>query len=64
MVYKCINNLALKYLYNMFSTRSQLHDHPMRYQDLLNIPFYWTAAGQKTFQYRGSELWNNLEYEL
>ena len=42
MAYKCINNLAPKYLL--------IYDHPMRHQDLLNTPFYRTAAGQRAFQ--------------
>ena len=64
MAYKGINNLAPNYLCNKFRKRSELHDHPMRHQDLLNTPFYRTAAGQRTFQYRGTKLWNNLESEL
>ena len=36
-VYKCINNLAPKYLCKKFIKRSQFHDHPMRHQDLPNI---------------------------
>ena len=64
VAYKCINNLAPNYLCNKFRKRSQLHDHPICYQDLLSTPFYRTAAGQRTFQYRGAKLRGNLGSKL
>ena len=64
MIYKCIKNLASSYLSNKFRKRSKLHEHPMRDQELLNIPLFRTATGQRTFHYRAVKIWNDLEDEL
>lgn len=61
MAYKCVNNLAPSYLSKLFCKRTELHDHPMRDKDLLNIPLYKTASGQRTFRYRATKIWNDLE---
>ena len=64
IIYKCINNLAPSYLSNNFRKRSELHEHPMRDQELLNIPLFRTATGKRTFHYRAVKIWNELEDEL
>ena len=64
IIYKCINNLAPSYLSNNFRKRSELHEHPMRDQELLNIPLFRTATGKRTFHYRVVKIWNELEDEL
>jgi hypothetical protein len=32
--------------------------------DELDIPFYLTAAGQRSFLYRATELWNDLDNNI
>ena len=44
MAYKCVNNLAPNYLCDKFRKQSELHDHPMRYQDLLNTPSIYNCS--------------------
>ena len=61
LMYKCINNLAPPYLCNKFSKRSNIHECNTRNRELLQIPIYNTATGQRTFHYRGAKLWNDLD---
>ena len=35
-----------------------------RNSQLLNIPLFRTASGQRTFQYRATSLWNELQPAL
>ncbi len=56
MAYKCVNGMAPSYLSRMFQTRSQLHNLNTRSSELLEIPLYRTATGQRSFRYRASFL--------
>ncbi len=49
MAYKCVNGMAPSYLCRMFQTRSQLHNLNTRSSELLEIPLYRTATGQRSF---------------
>ena len=64
MAYKCLNGLAPDYLVDKFIKRSDIHDRSTRNHDLLDIPLYRTAAGQRTFNYRGAKIWNDLDDKL
>jgi hypothetical protein len=68
MAYKCLNGLAPDYLVYLgtypFIKRSDIHDRSTRNHDLLDIPLYRTAAGQRTFNYRGGKIWNDLDDKL
>jgi hypothetical protein len=64
MVYKCLNGLAHDYIVETFIKRSDIHDRSTRNHDLLDIPLYRTAAGQRTFNYRGAKIWNDLDDKL
>ena len=64
LIYKCMNDLVLSYLCNKFTKRSQIHDHITRNSNDLNITKYCTSAGQRTFRYRATEIWNTLEEPL
>jgi hypothetical protein len=64
MVYKCLNGLAPDYLVDTFIKRSDIHDRSTRNHDLLDIPLYRTAAGQRTFNYRDAKIWNDLDDKL
>ena len=49
---------------NKFTTRSQVHTRNTRNNDKLNIPFFRSAAGQRSFSYRVVQLWNDLPESL
>ena len=55
MAFKCLKGLA---------SRAQAHDRVTRQMDELDIPFYRTAAGQRSFLYRATKLWNDLENNI
>ena len=61
MVYKSINNLAPKYLCNLF-TKNSSRDITLRNSELdLYIPFSNTKEGQKSLSYSGTHFWNGLK---
>ena len=64
MVFKCLNGLAPPYLCQKFKTRSEVHNCNTRNRDRLHIPLCRTAAGQRTFTFRGQKLWNSLPDEF
>ena len=65
MAYKClINGLAPDHLVDKFIKRSDIHYRSTRNHDLLDIPRYRTAAGQRTFNYRDAKIWNDLDDKL
>ena len=57
MAFKCIKRLAPSSLCNKFTTRSQAHTRNTRNKDKLNIPFFRSATGQRSF----SESLANIE---
>lgn len=60
LAFKCINGLAPEYLSKRFNQRLEIHDHAIRNNDMLAIPFYQTATGQRSFLFRAVKLWNDL----
>ncbi len=64
IAYKCFNGIAPDYLVDKFIKRSDIHDRSTRNHDLLDIPLYKTAAGQRTFNYRAVKIWNDLDDKL
>ena len=60
LTYKCLNGLAPK----IFTKRSSIHVRHTRNRDLLYIPLYNTATGQRTFACRETGIWNNLDKDL
>ena len=61
MAFKCLKGLAPPYLARRFTSRTQTHDRVTRQMDDLDIPFYRTAAGQRSYLYKATKLWNDLE---
>ena len=55
-----MNNMAPGYLIEKFSKRSDVHKRQTRQRDTLQIPFYKSAAGQRSFSFRAVHYWNNL----
>ena len=64
MACKCFNDLALNYFVNKFTKRSEMHNCATRNYHLLDIPFYKTSSGQRTFYYRAVKIWNDLKDNL
>ena len=59
-----MNDCAPEYLSSKFVKRSEISLGSTRNSQLLNIPFYHTASGQRSFEYRVVSLWNELDSKL
>ena len=64
LTYKCFKGLAPKHLVEKLIKRSSIHARHTRKRDLLHIPLYRTASNQRTFAYRGTSIWNNLDNDI
>ena len=64
LTYKCFKGPAPEHLVDKFTKRSSIHVRRTRKRDLLNIPLYRIATGQRTFAYRGTSIWNNLDNDI
>ena len=64
MMYKCINKLAPDFLADKFVQRSHIHNRNTRSRNQLNIPRCRISTGQRSFVYRGTQLWNSLSYDV
>ena len=66
LAYKCMNGHASSYLSSQFIKRCDVSKRPTRSSraQLLNIPLFKTASGQRPFYYRTVSLWNSLETSL
>ena len=60
MTYKCLNGLAPTFLFDRFKKRSQLYNSNKRSKNMLQIPFYHSATGQRRFLYRAVKIWNDV----
>ena len=60
LAFKCMSELAPAYLSDELITRSIFKsDRETRNSQMLNIPLFRSATGQKTFHYRTVNIWNN-----
>ena len=64
LTYKCFKGLAPKHLVDKFTKRSSINARHNRKRDLLHITLYRTATSQRTFAYRGTSIWNNLDNDI
>ena len=64
LAYECQNGLAPQYLMDKFSKRSCIHNRDTRARDSLQIPLFRTKTGQRSFTFRGTNIWNNLDDDL
>jgi hypothetical protein len=64
LTFKCMTGCAPDYLSSKFVKRSDISSRVTRNSQLLNIPLYRTASGQKSFHYRVVSLWNDLDSNL
>ena len=60
LAFKCMSELAPAYLSDELITRSIVGNRETRNSQMLNIPLFRSATGQKTFHYRTVNIWNNL----
>ena len=60
MAFKCMNGLVPGYLSDQLIKRSSISTRKTRNSQLLNIPLFKTATGQRSFYYRMVSLWNAL----
>ena len=64
MAFKCMKGLAPSYLCEKFRKRSEVHSRATRNNNMLNVPFYKSASGQRTFHYRATKLWNAMSDDM
>ena len=64
MAFKCMMGHFPEYLSSKFLKRAEVSSRSTRNSQLLNIPLFKTASGQRTFYYRIVNLWNSLDYSL
>ena len=65
MVYKFLNDLAPENLGNFFSKLSDVHTKVLRNTKCnLAVPKMRTVYGQKSFAFRGANVWNTLDSEV
>ena len=60
LAFKCMSELAPAYLSDKLITRSIVSNRETRNSQMLNIPLFRSATGQKIFHYRTVNIWNNL----
>ena len=56
--------MAPAYLCDKFVERNRIHNRDTRRNEDLNIPKCKTSSGQRSFKYRGTNIWNGLNAEL
>ena len=61
MAFKCMTDQAPEYLTSKFIKRAEVSRRSTRNLQLLQIPFFRTVSGQRTFSYRTVNLWNSLD---
>ena len=66
LAFKCMSELAPAYLSDKLITRSTVSKRKLetRNSQMLNIPLFRSATGQKTFHYRIVNIWNNLNNNI
>ena len=64
VAFKCMTGSAPEYLSEKFVKRVEISNRTTRNSQKLNIPFFKTASGQRTFYYRIVKLWNELDSSL
>ena len=59
-----LNNIAPSYLCDRFVKRTGVHNRCTRNCGMLEIPFFRTVTGQRSFYYRAVKIWNDLDTNL
>ena len=61
LAFKCMNGRVPEYLSTFFTKRCDVNRYTTRNSQLLSVPLFKTASGQRTFYYRTVSIWNSLE---
>ena len=61
MAFKCMKGLAPSYLCEKFRKRSEVRSRATRNNNMLNVPFFKSASGQRTF---ATKLWNAMSDDM
>ena len=64
MAFKCMSGCEPASLFSKYIQRATITKRTMRNSQMLNIPLYKTATGQRTFYFRTVKLWNSLDSSL
>ena len=64
MAFKCMSGCAPASLFSKYIQRATITKRTTRNSQMLNIPLYKTATGQRTFYFRTVKLWNSLDSSL
>ena len=63
-VFKCLNDLAPRYLSEFFTKNVDCISHNLRNTSTdLRLPLKSSSIGQKCFSFRGAKIWNSLSKE-
>ena len=64
LTFKCMNGKAPTNLCSRFIKRGTISGRSTRNANILDIPCYKTATGQRSFLYRAVTIWNNLPSDI
>ena len=64
MAFKCLTSRVPEYLSSQFSKRGEISGRATRSSQMLNIPLFKSASGQRTFYYRIVSIWNSMDSSL
>ena len=64
MAFKCLTSRVPGYLSSQFIKREEISRRTTRSSQMLNIPLFKTASGQRTFYYRTVSIWNSMDNYL
>ena len=64
MAFKCLTSHMPEYLSSQFIKRKEISGCTTRSSQMLNIPFFKTVSGQRTFYYRIVGIWNSIDSYL
>ena len=64
MAFKCLTSCVPEYLSSQFIKRGDISGRTTRNSQMLNIPLFKTASGQRTFYYRIVSIWNSMDCSL
>ena len=64
MAFKCLTSRVPEYLSSQFSKRGEISGRATRSSQMLTIPLFKSASGQRTFYYRIVSIWNSMDSSL
>ena len=57
-------SLVMEYLFSQFIKQGEISGRAMRSSEMLNIPLFKSANGQRTFYYEIVSIWNFMDSHL